>query len=54
MTPLDFYASITPDCSMEFGVGHGAGVCTEVTDKDVSGGQYYWGKSPAMDSLLNK
>ena len=21
MTPLDFYASITPDCSMAFGVG---------------------------------
>jgi len=54
MTPLDFYASITPDCSMEFGGGHGAGVCTEVTDKDVNDGQYYWGKSPALDSLLNK
>jgi len=52
MTPLDFYAAITPDCSMQFGTG--TGVYVEVTDKEVAAGNYYWGKSKAKDSLLNK
>merc|ERR1712215_9954 len=52
MTPLDFYASITPDCSLSFGVG--AGVYTEVTDSEVDSGNYYWGKSTVEGSVLNK
>merc|ERR1712055_307846 len=52
MTPLDFYASITPDCSLAFGTG--SGVHVDVTDKEVNSGDYYWGKSAALDSLLNK
>jgi|ERR1712130_106237 len=52
MTPLDFYASITPDCSLAFGTG--SGVHVDVTDKEVNSGSYYWGKSAALDSLLNK
>jgi len=52
MTPLDFYASITPDCSLSFGVG--AGVHVDVTDEEVNSGKYYWGKSTVTDSLLNK
>jgi len=52
MTPLDFYSSITPDCSLAFGTG--SGVHVDVTDKEVNSGDYYWGKSAALDSLLNK
>jgi len=52
MTPLDFYASITPDCSISFGVG--AGVHVDVTDTDVDSGDYYWGKSTIKDSVMNK
>jgi len=52
MTPLDFYASITPDCSISFGVG--AGVHVDVTDKEVDAGSYYWGKSSITNSVLNK
>jgi len=52
MTPLDFYASITPDCSLAFGTG--SGVHVDVTDKEVNSGDYYWGKSTAIDSVLNK
>ena len=26
----------------------------DVTDKEVNSGDYYWGKSAALDSLLNK
>merc|ERR1712055_80818 len=52
MTPLDFYSSITPDCSLAFGTG--SGVHVDVTDKEVNSGDYYWGKSVALDSLLNK
>ena len=68
MTPLDFYSSITPDCSFAFGVSWnfaqkgnfdmmiqtGSGVHVDVTDKEVNSGDYYWGKSAALDSLLNK
>merc|ERR1712055_51796 len=52
MTPLDFYSSITPDCSLAFGTG--SGVHVDVTDKEVNSGDYFWGKSAALDSLLNK
>jgi len=52
MTPLDFYSSITPDCSLAFGTG--SGVHVDVTDEEVNTGDFYWGKSAALDSLLNK
>jgi len=52
MTPLDFYASITPDCSLSFGTG--PGVHVDVTDKEVEANSYYWGKSTVEGSLLNK
>lgn len=52
MTPLDFYASITPDCSLSFGVG--SGVHVDVTDKELESGQYYWGKSTVKEGVLNK
>ena len=32
----------------------GSGVHVDVTDKEVNSGDYYWGKSAALDSLLNK
>lgn len=51
MTPMDLYASITPDCN-KFGAM--AGVHVEVSDTEVNSGDYYWGKSPIKDSLLNK
>merc|ERR1711971_1225966 len=52
MTPLDFYSSITPDCSLAFVTG--SGVHVDVTDEEVNTGDFYWGKSAALDSLLNK
>ena len=32
----------------------GSGVHVDVTDKEVNTGDYYWGKSAALDSVLNK
>ena len=32
----------------------GSGVHVDVTDKEGNSGDYYWGKSAALDSLLNK
>ena len=32
----------------------GSGVHVDVTDKEVNSGDYYWGKSTAIDSVLNK
>jgi hypothetical protein len=64
MTPLDFYASITPDCSLHSGVGAGRRVCTdpqvgsgvhvELHDKELGQGDYYWGRSSAEGSVLNR
>merc|ERR1711997_1082671 len=51
MTPLDFYAAITPDCSLVHGMG--AGVHMEVTDKEVDEGKFYMDKSPLGKSVLN-
>merc|ERR1712088_77426 len=51
MTPMDFYASITPDCN-KFGAM--AGVHVTVPEAEVAAGTYYWGKSAVKDSLLNK
>jgi len=51
-TPLDFYASITPDCTAKFGVG--AGHFTDITDTEVDAGSYYWRKSTIKDSVLNR
>ena len=60
MTPMDFYASITPDCN-KFGVRGWlgdpqamAGVHVTVTDAEVEKGTHYWGKSNVPDSILNK
>ena len=52
MTPMDFYASITPDCSLVHGVG--AGVHVYLTDEDVRDGKYYQDKSPSSSSVLNQ
>merc|ERR1711936_1271864 len=41
MTPMDFYASITPDCN-KFGAM--AGVHVTVPEAEVAAGTYYWGK----------
>merc|ERR1711997_935749 len=51
MTPLDFYAAITPDCSLVHGMG--AGVHMEVTDTEVDEGKFYMDKSPLSKSVLN-
>jgi len=51
MTPMDFYASITPDCN-KFGAM--AGTHVTVPEEEVAVGKYYWGKSAVKDSLLNK
>merc|ERR1711994_957382 len=51
MTPMDFYASITPDCN-KFGAM--AGVHVTVPESEVEAGTYYWGKSAVKESLLNK
>jgi hypothetical protein len=37
MSPLEFYAAITPDCHLVHGVGSGAYV--EVTDEEVQAGK---------------
>merc|ERR550519_699042 len=52
MTPMDFYASITPDCSVAFGVG--SGVHVDVSEKEVELGNYYWMKSKIGESVLNR
>jgi len=51
MTPMDFYAAITPDCSLVHGMGAGAHM--EVTDKEVDEGKFYMDKSPLTKSVLN-
>jgi len=51
MTPLDFYAAITPDCTLVHGMG--AGVHMEATDKEVEEGKFYMDKSPLSKSVLN-
>merc|ERR1712241_486479 len=51
MTPVDFYAAITPDCSLVHGMG--AGVHMEVTEKEVDEGKFYMDKSPLSKSVLN-
>ena len=37
MTPLEFYSSITPDCSRQ--VGAGAGKHVEINEKDIKANQ---------------
>jgi len=52
MTPLDFYASITPDCTLHNGVG--SGVYVDVTEAEMAAGEYAWGRSSVDNSLLNR
>ena len=51
MSPMDFYAAITPDCSTH---GVGAGVHVNLTDVEVKEGKYYSDKSPLGKSILNE
>jgi len=51
MSPMDFFAAITPDCSTH---GVGAGVHVNLTDVEVKEGKYYSDKSPLGKSILNE
>jgi len=52
MTPLEFYSSITPDCSRQ--VGAGAGKHVEINEKDIKANQIKVVQSPVDNSVLNK
>merc|ERR1719483_631513 len=52
MTPLDFYAAITPDCTLIQGVG--AGIAVDITDEEIKKNSYYKPNSPVVGSTLNK
>merc|ERR1711935_875971 len=52
MAPLDFYASIPPDCTLFHGVG--SGIHVDVTEEEVNAGSIYSEKSPVNESVLNK
>jgi len=52
MTPLEFYSSITPDCSLVHGVGAGAHV--EVTQDELDAGKAPIEESPLQTSVLNE
>merc|ERR1711935_1199947 len=52
MAPLDFYASITPDCTLFHGVD--SGIHVDVTEEEVNAGSIYSEKSPVTESVLNK
>merc|ERR1719383_408642 len=52
MTPLEFYAAITPDCRRLHGVG--AGVHVEVTEQEIRANKVAMDKSPVKDSVLNR
>merc|ERR1719348_1437149 len=52
MAPLDFYASITPDCTLLHGVG--SGISVEISEAELNSGSLYTQKSPVKDGLLNK
>lgn len=51
MTPLEFYSSITPDCTLVHGVGAGAHV--EVTQEELDTGKASIEESPMAKSVLN-
>jgi len=51
MTPLEFYSSITPDCTLVHGVGAGAHV--EVTQEELDSGKAAIEESPMPTSVLN-
>jgi len=52
MTPLEFFAAITPDCQGYHGVG--AGVHVEVTEEEIRAKKIAMDTSPVKDSVLNK
>lgn len=51
MTPLEFFSSITPDCTITHGAGAGAHV--EVTQEEINSGKVVLQKSPLKKSVLN-
>jgi len=51
MTPLEFFSSITPDCTLAHAVGAGAHV--EVTEAEIESGKAVVQKSPLKKSVLN-
>ena len=50
MSPMDFYSSITPDCSIHPGAG--SGIYEEITEKRLP--KTRLDKSPFKDSVLNQ
>ena len=52
MTPMDFYAAITPDCSLAHGVG--AGVHVDLAEAAVLSGGVHQQRSPGSKSVLNE
>ena len=52
MTPMDFYAAITPDCGLAHGVG--AGVHVDLTEAAVLSGGVHQQRSPGTKSVLNE
>jgi len=52
MSPMEFYSSITPDCTLLHGVGSGAHV--EITREEIESGKAIVLKSPTETSILNK
>lgn len=52
MAPLDFYAAITPDCTLLHGVG--TGIHVEVSEEEVNKNSMYAERSPVEGSILNR
>jgi len=52
MTPLEFYAAITPDCRRLNGVG--AGVHVEITEEEIKQNKMDVDRSPVGESILNQ
>merc|ERR1719150_2337057 len=52
MTPMDFYAAITPDCGLAHGVGAGGHV--DLTEAAVLSGGVHQQRSPGTKSVLNE
>jgi len=52
ISPLEFYASITPDCGLIHGVG--SGVHVELTQQEVEQGKLDMEMSPVEESVLNE
>jgi len=52
MAPLDFYAAITPDCTLLHGVG--SGISVNVSEEEVNEKSIYEQRSPVEGSVLNR